>query len=93
MNVRIQLTVWLAVLGGLAVLLALALPGSTGAASFSEVATLLSSDVQEGDWFGSAVAMDGNTAVIGAQAVSPAGAAYIFEKVDGDGGHLRKSRS
>ena len=40
-----------------------------------------------GDWFGISVAMDGDTAVIGARADSDAGlyagAAYVFERTGG----------
>ena len=52
---------------GLMVVVALALPGSTEAASFDEIKKLIASDPQAGDFFGISVAISGDTAVVGAQ--------------------------
>ena len=72
---------------GLLVLAALALPGSTEAASFSEVKKLLASDAEVADRFGWSVAVSGDTAVVGAfdesAGGSSAGAAYLFQRGQG----------
>jgi LPXTG-site transpeptidase (sortase) family protein len=52
--------------------------------SWDQKAKLVASDARPGAYFGSAVALDGNTAVIGATEANPAGlrgpgAAYVFE--------------
>ena len=77
----------LTILSGLVMALALALPGGASAASFSEVKKLTASDAQAGDQFGFAVAMSGDTAIVGAYLEdaggSTAGAAYIFERDQG----------
>ncbi|MEZ6015356.1 MAG: FG-GAP repeat protein [Planctomycetota bacterium] len=57
------------------------------AGSWQQSARLTSLDADPGDWFGISVAMDGDTAVIGARADSEAayyaGAAYVFERAGG----------
>jgi len=72
---------------GLVVLAALALPGSTEAASFSEVKKLLASDAEVADRFGWSVAVSGDTAVVGARhedaGGTRAGAAYIYQRDQG----------
>ena len=55
----------LVILVGLAMALALALPDTTEAASFSEIKKLTASDAQAGDLFGWSVAISGDTAVVG----------------------------
>ncbi len=52
--------------------------------TWSEVAELQGSDTQSGDWFGSSVAIDGATVVVGAPgAASNAGNAYVFSQTGG----------
>ena len=66
----------LLVLVGIVVALAIALPTSTQAASFTEVIRLTASEADGG--FGASVAVSGDTAVVGAN-----GAAYVFERNQG----------
>jgi hypothetical protein len=54
-----------------------------GWASTTQTAKLTASDVASGDRFGCSVAIDGNTAVIGADGHDANGSAYIFEKPPG----------
>ena len=72
---------------GLPVLAALALPGSTEAASFNEIKKLLASDAEAFDIFGVSVAVSGNTAVVAASREGTggfeAGAVYVFERNKG----------
>ncbi len=81
----------LLVLVGLAVLLALALPGPAQAASLSEVKKLTASDAQAGDNFGISVAISGDTAVVAARFEDSegtnAGAAYVFQRNQGGQGN------
>ncbi|MCH8950391.1 MAG: FG-GAP repeat protein, partial [Chloroflexi bacterium] len=51
---------------GFLVLAALAMPGSTDAASLNEFKKLTASDAQAADWFGWSVAGSGDAAVVGA---------------------------
>ncbi len=77
----------LAIMAGLAVLLALAAPYFAQAQPVSEVTKLTASDAEDGDQFGISVAVGGETAVVGAYqedgAGSNAGAAYLFERDQG----------
>ncbi len=54
-----------------------------GADNWGEVKKLLASDAEAGDWFGSGVAVSGDTAVVGARSEdaggNSAGAAYVFD--------------
>ena len=72
----------LLILIGLA--LALAVPGNTQASDFHEIKKLVASDAEADDWFGTSVAVSGDTAVVGAwledAGGSGAGAAYVFER-------------
>jgi len=56
-------------------------------AQFTEIAKLLASDKQNGDFFGHAAAISGDYAIVGAYAedtgASEAGAAYIYERSGG----------
>ena len=74
----------LAILVGLAMALALALPGSTDAAALIEMKKLTASDAQAEDIFGESVAVSGDTAIVGAFRGDAggfrAGAAYVFER-------------
>ena len=54
----------LLILIGLA--LALAVPGNTQASDFHEIKKLVASDAEADDWFGTSVAVSGDTAVVGA---------------------------
>jgi len=66
--------------------------GGTG--SWGQVTVLRSSDSQAGDSFGNSVAVDGDTAIVGAphedggsgDPVSASGAAYVFERDQGGAG-------
>lgn len=55
--------------------------------TWTEVAELVSSDAASFDWFGFAVAIDGDTVVVGARdaggVVAQSGAAYVFERQAG----------
>ena len=68
---------------GIAVALAIALPDTTQATSLHEVKKLIASDAQAFAWFGTSVAVSGDTAVVGARfedaAATNAGAAYVFD--------------
>tara|TARA_B100001121_G_scaffold286942_1_gene283855 strand:- start:535 stop:1896 length:1362 start_codon:yes stop_codon:yes gene_type:complete len=52
----------------------------TGLGDFAFEQQLTASDAVAGDGFGGAVAIDGNTCVIGASGVDPGGSAYIFNR-------------
>ncbi len=52
---------------------------------WSEVQTLLASDGDDGDIFGSDVALEGDSLVVGAYRVLLGGAAYVFERDPADG--------
>ena len=71
----------------LVVLAALAVPGSTEASFLTEAKKLTASDAQPGDLFGVSVAVNGDTAVVGAHfedaAGTNAGAAYVFQRNQG----------
>ena len=77
----------LAVLVGLAMALALALPGSTEAISVSEVAKFGAPDIPSFHQFGQSVSISGETAIAGApledSAGDKAGAAYVFVRDQG----------
>ena len=66
---------------------ALALPGSTEATFLNEVKKLTASDAEAGDFFGLSMAVNGDTAVVGAlledAGGSEAGAAYVFQRNEG----------
>ncbi|MCH8008342.1 MAG: FG-GAP repeat protein [Chloroflexi bacterium] len=66
---------------------ALALPDTAQAASFDEVRKLAASDVKANDKFGSQVAVNGDTAIVGASGDDSggisSGAAYVFERNEG----------
>ena len=66
---------------------ALALPGTTEATSLNEIKKLTASDAEADDWFGQSVAVNGDTAIVGAQREdaggSFAGAAYVFQRDQG----------
>lgn len=64
-----------------ALLLTFALPAS--ASTLTEVAKLVAGDAAQGDAFGIAVAVDGDTAVIGAAGNGLGGAAYVFTRSGG----------
>lgn len=55
--------------------------------AWAEAAKLIPTDVKEGDHFGEAVALDGDTALIGARGdddlFEGTGSAYVFERADG----------
>ncbi len=77
----------LTVLFGLAMALALALPGSAEAVALIEVKKIIASDAQAADLFGGSVAVSGDTAVVGAffedAGGTEAGAAYVFQRDEG----------
>ncbi len=81
---------------GLAMALALAVPGSTDATSLYEVKKLLASDGQAGDRFGFSVAISGDTAVVGnwheGGAYVNVGDAYIFQRDEDDAGNWGEVR-
>ncbi len=59
-----------------------------GADSWGEVTKLTASDAEAGDFFGSGVSVDGDTAVVGAfRAGTGAGAAYVFGRDHGGAGN------
>ena len=66
-----------------------------GQGPWIETAKLLARDGEENDWFGASVALDGDTALIGAdykgRNASRTGSAYIFER-DGTGSWLETAR-
>ena len=77
--------------------LAIALPDSTEAASLNEIKKLTASDAAANDQFGAAVAINGDSAVVGAlledAGGEDAGAAYIFQRNQGgvdDWGEVKK---
>ena len=82
-----------AVLVGLAMSLALALPGDTEAAALIEVKKLTASDAQTFDLFGVSVAVAGDTVIVGAVLEEAggngagAGAAYVFQRDQGGAGN------
>jgi len=59
-----------------------------GASSEEQLAKLIADDAQDGDLFGSSVAIEGDTALIGASSEDEggddAGAAYVFTRTEGD---------
>ncbi len=59
----------------------------TGTGTWLEVTKLIASDGKEGDFFGAALAIDGDTLVVGASGVDDqgpgSGAAYVFERLGG----------
>ena len=55
-----------------------------GVGNWGEVKKLIASDAEAGDFFGSSVAIDGDTAVVGA---SREGAAYVFQRNQGGAGN------
>ena len=79
---------------GLAMALALALPGSTEASTFNELQKLIASDAQIHDAFGHSVAISGDTAVVGANAGGRhVDVVYIFGRSQGgtdNWGEVRK---
>ena len=78
-----------AVLIGLVMAFAIAMPGSTQATNLSEVQTLLASDPQEWDHFGTSVSMSGDFAVVGSVPDdvfgTGIGAAYVYQRDGGSG--------
>ena len=59
-----------------------------GADNWGEVTKLTASDAEAGDFFGSGVSVDGDTAVVGAfREGNGAGAAYVFGRDEGGGGN------
>ncbi len=59
-------------------------PQSAEAALFNEIKKLLASDAQAGEHFSyRSVAVNGDTAIVGAYAADPGGAAYIFQRNEG----------
>ena len=81
----------LAILAGLVMAFALALPDGTEATSLHEVKKLLASGAEAGDLFGLSVAVSGDTAVVGAlredAGGGDAGAAYVFQRDEGGVGN------
>ncbi len=81
----------LTILVGLAMALALALPGGAEATVLSEVRKLTASDAQTFDLFGVSVAVAGDTAIVGAYLEdtggSDTGAAYVFQRDQGGPGN------
>ena len=70
----------LTILVGIAMAVALALPGGASAVSFSEIKKLTASDTQALERFGRSVAISGDAAIVGAPTVGSAGSAYVFER-------------
>jgi hypothetical protein len=56
---------------------------SDGGATYVELAKLTASDAASHDRFGSSVAIDGDTVVVGAYGAGTCGAAYVFRTTDG----------
>ena len=64
--------------------LAISLPDTTEATSLNEVRKLLASDAEAGSVFGRSVAINGDTAIVGAASESASGgAAYILQRGEG----------
>jgi VCBS repeat-containing protein len=49
-----------------------------GSDAWGQVAKLTAADGARGDWFGISVSVSGDTAIVGAYAAGPAGAAYVY---------------
>jgi hypothetical protein len=54
-----------------------------GGATYGQVAKLTAADAAGGDYFGTSVAIDGNTVVVGASEYYGSGSAYVFRTTDG----------
>ena len=51
---------------------------------YAQMEKLVAADAASGDWFGTSVAIDGNTVVVGARGKDDySGAAYVFRTTDG----------
>jgi hypothetical protein len=68
---------------GLAIAVLLTFAPPVSASTLTEVAKLVASDAAQEDVFGLAVAVDGDTAVIGAPGNDDGGAAYVFTRSGG----------
>ena len=77
---------------GLAMALALVLPGNTEAANLNEIKKLVASDAEADDWFGRSVSVSGDTVIVGANFedhpgavffIVNGGAAYVYQRNHG----------